>query len=84
MFINIRCQGTQTRQFFSDCGIALRFERGQHEHVKALLNAANVEIDSYIHCESALSVARFIVTISGYLPVLLSSHTLELRFPGRK
>jgi len=75
---------TEARQFSSDCGIALRFEWSQHEQVKAILNAANVEIDSYIHYERALSVAQFIAKISGYLPMLLSSHTSELRFPGRK
>ncbi len=34
------------REFSSDCGIALRFNWAQYEQVKAVLNAARVEINA--------------------------------------
>lgn len=34
------------RELSSDCGIAVRFDWGEHERVKSVLYAAGVQIDS--------------------------------------
>lgn len=34
------------RQFSSDCGVALRFDWGQLEDVRSLLQAADIDVDS--------------------------------------
>jgi len=34
------------RQFSSDCGIALRFAWEKHQEIKAVLDAAKVELDT--------------------------------------
>jgi hypothetical protein len=34
------------REFSSDCGIAVRFDWGEHERVKSVLDAAGVQINT--------------------------------------